>query len=98
MQALWITYISSAVAITFILGNDTPILYHQLNVGLPGQHGIVGHEDNGFTEGAGRLPKQREYPLAALGVQVAGGLIRQQNSGPGDQRPGYGHPLLLAAG
>ena len=33
-----------------------------------------------------------------MAVQVAGGLVSQDDSGLGDQRPGDGHPLLLAAG
>ena len=36
--------------------------------------------------------------LARLLVQVAGGLVGQQEAGPGDQRPGDGRPLHFAAG
>ncbi len=32
------------------------------------------------------------------GVQVGQGLVQQEDLGPQDQRPGQGHPLLLAAG
>jgi hypothetical protein len=31
-----------------------------------------------------------------MGIQIAGGLVSQQNGGVIDQRPGDGHPLLLA--
>ena len=40
-------------------------------------------------------------PITSCGrvaVQVAGGLVGQQQRGRGDQRPGHGDPLLLAAG
>ena len=33
-----------------------------------------------------------------LGVEVAGRLVGEQQRGRGDQRPGHGDPLLLAAG
>ena len=36
--------------------------------------------------------------VAALGVEVAGGLVGQQHGGLGDDGPGDGHALLLAAG
>ena len=36
--------------------------------------------------------------LAGFGVQVAGGLVGQDDGGLGRQGPGDGHPLLLAAG
>ena len=37
-------------------------------------------------------------PLHRLGVEVVGGLVEHQQVGPGEQRAGDGHALLLAAG
>jgi hypothetical protein len=36
--------------------------------------------------------------LSGLGVELAGGLVGEQQPGPGGQRPGDRDPLLLAAG
>lgn len=33
-----------------------------------------------------------------LGIQIAGRLVRQNDTGLIDQRPSNGHPLLLTAG
>ena len=41
---------------------------------------------------------QSQHILAGAGVQVAGGLVGQEDGGLGRQGPGDGHPLLLAAG
>ena len=45
-----------------------------------------------------RPAEEVEDLLAGLGVQVAGGLVGQQQGRVVDQGPGDGHPLLLAAG
>ena len=44
------------------------------------------------------LPQLRPHLHPEFGVQVAEGLIQQQDLLPHHQRPGKGHPLLLAAG
>ena len=38
------------------------------------------------------------YPGAALGIQVAGGFVRQEHFRLQNQGPGHRHPLLFAAG
>ena len=43
-------------------------------------------------------PHEREDLGAAAAVEVAGGLVREDDRRPADERPGHGHPLLLAAG
>ena len=45
-----------------------------------------------------RVSKQRHDLQAGLGVQVAGGLVGQNDRRAVDQRPGNGHALALAAG
>ena len=42
--------------------------------------------------------EQAQQLVGGLGVQRAGGLVRQQQPGPGDQCPGDGRALLLTAG
>ncbi len=44
------------------------------------------------------LVEQAEHVGGRHRVQVAGGLVGQDELGLGDQRPGHGDPLLLAAG
>ena len=46
----------------------------------------------------GQPLKDGEDVFPVCGVQVAGGLVRQQDLGVHPQGPGDGHPLLLAAG
>ena len=68
-----------------------------LPLGLVRHLGVVGDEHDGVP----RLPQALDDVhdlLAGGGVQVAGGLIRQDDGGLHGQHPGDGHPLLLAAG
>ena len=45
-----------------------------------------------------RSAEELEDLVARLAVEVAGGLVGQQQRRPLDQGPGDGHPLALAAG
>ena len=58
----------------------------------------MGDHHDGLVEGLAGGFQQGDDVLAGLGVQVAGGLIGQQDGGFGSQGSGDGHPLLLAAG
>ena len=64
---------------------------------LPGHIVVVGDKQNGVA-----LPVQLVKHLhdfsAGFGVQIAGGLVGQNQRGPGHQRPGDGGTLLLTAG
>src|SRR5919107_593231 len=42
--------------------------------------------------------QQQHDPLAGLGVEVAGGLVGEQDQRPVDERAGDRHPLLLTTG
>ena len=58
----------------------------------------MGNHDNGLVELlAGPLQKGDDL-LAGFGIQVAGGLVGQDNGRFGSQGPGDGHPLLLPPG
>ena len=46
----------------------------------------------------GALTHQVEDLGSRARVEGAGGLVREQHVGPGDQGAGDGHPLLLSAG
>ena len=59
---------------------------------------VVGDHDDGLAELLGSDLQESHHVQAGGGVQVAGGLIRQDDGGLGRQSPGDGHPLLLAAG
>ena len=59
---------------------------------------VVGDDDDGFVELLVQPGQQvHDFP-GGLPVQVAGGFVRGDEGGVGDQGPGDGHPLLLAAG
>ena len=45
-----------------------------------------------------RRESTRAEPFGQGRVQVGEGLVGQDHLGPGRQRPGQGHPLLLAGG
>jgi hypothetical protein len=45
----------------------------------------------------GQVPEYVHDPVAVGGIQIASGLVGQQQSCPGGKRPGNGHPLLLPA-
>ena len=58
---------------------------------------VVGDQDDRPTRGM-ELAEDAHDLGAAGGVEVAGRLVGEQEGRLGDQRPGDGHPLLLAAG
>lgn len=45
----------------------------------------------------GWLAQVFTHHVFALGIQGAGGLVQDENSGVTHERPGDGHPLLLAS-
>ena len=61
-----------------------------------GLHG-VGHHQDGLAALVD-LAEQLQQIVGGPGVQGAGGLIRQDDLGVGDERPGCRGPLLLSAG
>ena len=59
---------------------------------------VVGDEQRGQPEFALQPLEPGPGPLPQLGVEVGERLVEQQDRRGVDQRPGQGHPLLLAAG
>ena len=58
---------------------------------------LVGDEDDGVALGV-EVVEERHDLLAGLGVEVAGGLVGEDDGGTVDQRAGDGDALALAAG
>ena len=58
----------------------------------------MGDHHDGLAELADGLAHEREDLGAGAGVEVAGGLVGEDDLGPAGERPGHGDPLLLAAG
>ena len=77
---------------------DLPVLDADLDIGLGCNLGVVGDHHDGLVKGGAGHFQQVDDSVAGVAVQVAGGLVSQDDGGRGDQRPGDGHPLLLAAG
>ena len=67
-------------------------------VGVPGGDRVVGDHDDGLAHRAHGGAEELEHLGAGGGVEVAGGLVGEDELGPGGQRPRHGDPLLLAAG
>ena len=71
-----------------------------MNDALPvGRHlGIMGYEDDGDPLLPVECLEELDNLRARLGIEVPGGLVRQDDPGIVEQCPGDGHPLLLASG
>ena len=59
---------------------------------------VVGHHQHGLAVLAHEPVEQLEDLVRALAVEVAGGLVAEQERGIGHDRARDAHPLLLAAG
>ena len=59
---------------------------------------IVSDHHDGLTELPVELGENRQNFLGRCGVEIARRLVRQDESGVGDDRAGDGDTLLLAAG
>src|SRR5688500_415233 len=60
--------------------------------------GVVGDHEDGLAQVAGQLLQQVEDLVRAVAVEVAGGLVAEQERGIGHDGAGDGHALLLTAG
>lgn len=56
---------------------------------------VVGHYDYGLAQLLAKGEKQAVDLLLGGRIQIARGLVGQQNSRVVDKCAGYGHPLLL---
>jgi len=59
--------------------------------------GVVGDHDHGLVEPEVEIPEHRQDDLRVHGIEIACGFIREDESGPVDERPGERHSLLFAA-
>ena len=78
--------------------HDAPVGQEQHPVGLAGGRRLVGDHDDRLAELVRRPAHEREQLGRRLGVELAGGLVGEDDVGAGGQRPRRGDPLLLAAG
>ena len=67
-------------------------------VGVRRRDRVVGDHHDGLAVVVDAAAEQVEHLGARLRVEVAGGLVGEDDPRPADQRPGHGDPLLLAAG
>ena len=58
----------------------------------------MGDHNDGFVEFVVQPVEQGQHVVGRLSVQVPGGLVGHDDRRVGDDGPGDGHPLLLAAG
>ena len=79
------------------VADDLAVFELDLALGVGGDFGIVGNENNGVAL-AGEVGQQGHHLLAAAAIQGAGGFIGKDNLAAVHQRAGDGYPLLLAAG
>ena len=66
-------------------------------VGVGGQRGVVGHQHQGRPARAVQAREQLDDLRAGGGVEVAGGLVGEQEGGPRGEGAGERDALLLAA-
>ena len=59
---------------------------------------VVGDHEDGLVEFAAGFAEHVEDGVGVLGIEVAGGLVGEDDGGAIDKSPGYGNALLLAAG
>src|SRR5687767_6397993 len=78
-------------------GGDFPVADFDSARGAGGDFGVVSDEGDGAAFLA-KLAKEFEDGLAGVGVEVAGGFIREDDARVVHQRAGDGGALLLAAG
>ena len=63
-----------------------------------GECAFVGDHDDGHAELRLKFAEKREDGFAGGGVEIAGGLVGEENFGAIDERAGDGDALLLASG
>ena len=78
--------------------DHAPVLEPDDGAGVGHHLGVVGGEDEGGPVAPVHLAHQVDDVPAGLRVEVGGGLVGEHERRVGDQRPGHGHALPLAAG
>src|ERR1700692_3830293 len=59
---------------------------------------IVRHQKNGGVEFTMKIVEEAKDIFSRGGIQIAGGLVAEQNGRAKDERAGDGHSLALTAG
>src|SRR5215469_11596819 len=80
------------------LPGDLAVAEEDDAVGEGGAARVVRDHDDGLAELGHRPAHEREQLPGRRRVEVARRLVREDEIRPGDERPGAGHPLLLAPG
>ncbi len=81
-----------------LVGDDEAVAEDDAAVGVVGEDGVVGDEDEGGAFDAVELEQEVEDVGAVGGVEVAGGLVGEDDGRAEDEGAGEGDALLLAAG
>ena len=77
---------------------DFAVAHVEDAVGDLGGLGVVGDHEDGLVELAAGVAEHLEDGVGVFGVEVAGGLVGEDDGGAVDERAGDGDALLLAAG
>ena len=75
-----------------------PSAMRAARVGAGGEGGVVGDQDQGRTGPRHQLEHQIGHRGGVGGVEIAGGLVGEQQLGTGREGAGQGDALLLSAG
>ena len=76
---------------------DDAVAYGDDPVGVFGDVGLVGYDDDGVSAGVEVVEEGHDL-VAGLGVEVAGGFVGEDDGGVVDKGAGDGDALALAAG
>ena len=77
--------------------DDLAVGEEQHLIGVARGDRVVGHHHDGLTEPRHRVAEEREDLRAGPAVEVAGGLVAEDDLRLAGEGPGHRHPLLLAA-
>jgi hypothetical protein len=80
-----------------LVGKDLAVADVDYAVGILGDVGLVGDEDDGVAGGVEGVKEGHDLD-AGLGVEIAGGLVGEDDGGRVDQGAGDGNALALTTG
>ena len=81
-----------------LVADDQAVAQRDAAVGAAGESRIVRHQHQRGSFALVQRDQQFENMLAVLAVEIAGGLVGQQNGRPHHEGARQRHALLLAAG
>ena len=80
-----------------VVGNDPAVAHGDDPARIFGDIGFMGDDDDRHALIAVERDQRLHDLMRGLGVEIAGGFVREQDARAVDQRPGDGDALLLAA-